>query len=701
MGHRPAPGAPRLPWLTGIFLEPAIALLLGGAAGAVAGAVLAEVVVATALHPVVPLELGQPAVLVAAGLTLLGSVVALVAASLRSARTPLPALLRETAEPRRLSRAGVAAQSGLVIVTLLAAYTAATNSRISGPQVALLVPGLLAALFGLAAVRAAVGGARLVSARPPRSLAGVLVGRRLARAPSELYTVIVIVVGVALAGYCMQLALVAVRLEDARAAATVGSATVLRVTVPRDLPLQRAVERADPSGRSALAAEELSPASASGTGRVVALDTTRLRAVTGDDGVDLPPSLLAALRPRVGPSMVLRGTSLRIVLDDARITSFGDQTALVGLSMVVQDDAGWHTVSLGPVRSGAIEAPIPCPSGCRVVWIGTHGLMKAATPYQADMTITSISTDQQSAAALAPWLDPTRWRNRIGEQTNPERPARATVAAANGLFVDFADDQGSDFTTISTFDAPEPLPVIVGSDTGPQPYPGLASTALGTGLDELPRVLHVVGAVDVLPRLLHVGALADLEMMNRVDDPGASKAVDEVWLAPGPHPAVLASLRRQGVTVQHVEHADSVAGTYRREPVPLAAALTGAIALTVVLLAVLTLVATRVIDADARRREWRSALAAGVDERRLRRLLTLSVLVPNAVGVLLGAAAGTIAFLLTASRLPLLTGAGPVPAPDFAPPLLPVAAAALGVVVLIAAVAMLSARREVRRLDGR
>ena len=191
----------------------------------------------------------------AAALAAIGSFVALVAASIRSARLPLPALLRETTEPRTLSRTALILQSGIVLLTIAVLWTLATAPVVNGLQISLLAPVLVALLAGILGLRITVAVFRATSARAPRSLASAVIGRRLARAPSTLNGAVMVGVGIALAAYVLQLASVGARLEERRADAALGASTVLQVAPRPGVDLISAVRAADPGGRTAMAVE--------------------------------------------------------------------------------------------------------------------------------------------------------------------------------------------------------------------------------------------------------------------------------------------------------------------------------------------------------------------------------------------------------------------------------------------------------------
>ncbi|BDZ47885.1 hypothetical protein GCM10025867_01260 [Frondihabitans sucicola] len=93
-------GLDRRTWLESIFVEPGIALIAGSLAGFGVGIAAAAGAASWALGPSALIQPVQPLVFAAAALALFGSLVALVAASVRSARLPLASLLRETTEPR-------------------------------------------------------------------------------------------------------------------------------------------------------------------------------------------------------------------------------------------------------------------------------------------------------------------------------------------------------------------------------------------------------------------------------------------------------------------------------------------------------------------------------------------------------------------------------------------------------------------------
>jgi hypothetical protein len=694
-------GLPRGRWLASVFVEPAVAVIAGCAVGAVVGVAAAQLAAGAVMGPAATVEPFQPLVIGAAVLSVVGSLVALVAASVRSARLPLSVLLRETAEPRTISRVALIGQTAIVLLALVVVCSLVSQTSITGPQVTLLAPAVVAVLIGIVALRLAIALIRRVTRKAPRSLTGLLVGRRLGRAPSALYVAVMVTMGLAVVTYSAQTAVVADRLQDDRAAAYLGASQAVTVSVPSDVDFLQAVRRADPSGTQAMAVELLP--SRGDAPSLVALDASRLTAVSSWEpawsGLGAA-KLRAELAPPAGASMTVTGTQISIEL--ARVSDVGDAPPdATGpfLTMVVQNATGWHTVSFGAPHDGTLVSPphaVPCADGCRVVWLGERRDGSDASSFATAMTITGFSTDAQPASRLSPWLDADRWRNRIGEGSDSVLTPGAVIRSRpDGLGVLFTGGQG-DTASMAPKDAPEPLPAIVGPSTQLTRYPGIPHAFVGTGLDQSRLLLQEVQRARILPRMLGDGALVDLAVANRVADPAQSAASDEVWLAPGAHPEVMAALARDHIRVTGRTTLGSVEARFASEASPRSARLGLAVGAGALLLSLLGVIAIRMVGAAGRRRDWDSLRTAGVPRRLLRRVAAVETLVPIGLAAVLGVGAGVVAFVLTVPHLPLTRGDGAVPPPDYALAPLPLAATVAGVLLLIAVIAEVGARLELR-----
>lgn len=698
-------GLPARRRLVTVLAEPIIATVVGAAVGSVVGFALATACAPLLLGADAPaVEPFREPVLAALAASLLGSLVALVVASARAARVPLVDLLRRVTEPRTLSRTGAVVQAVAVIAAVVGIAAVVTQPRISGPGVALLAPTLVAVLLAVVALRVGVAVVRRRAVRPARSLTELLVVRRIARTPSVLTTAVVVVMGVALAVSSSQTAVLAVRLADDRAAAVLGAATVLDVEVGEGRSFVGSVRDADPGGRSAMAVETTT--SGSGVGRLVALDSTRLAAVSAWDpawgGRDVA-ALERSLRPSGHSPLRITGEQLSITLADvgapdgtaAQTLQTADRED-VDLVAVVQAADGWHHVDLGGVRAGTLTSPagaVPCSAGCRLVWLGLETHDSESTPYGLGATVTAIDVDGRAVSSS--WLEPDRWRDRIGENSLPSGGPSATIGAhADGLRVSWLDPTGQGSPSIAPWDSPEPLPAVVGKGTALQPFAGVRDGALGIGLNGESLVLRVVGRAPALPRVLGDGALVDLSTAGRVTDPRGGGSTHEVWVAPGATARVTAALRTHGITVTgHRTLTDAETRAERAAPVlgalvglPVAGA---ALALTLVVVA-----GVGVIGARTRREDARVLRTAGFGRRALRRSLLLETFLPAAAATVVGAMAGTAATLLTAARLPLRAQALPPMGVPVGPVTVLVVTAA--VLVVAFAVSVLVARSGAR-----
>jgi putative ABC transport system permease protein len=544
--------------------------------------------------------------------------------------------------------------------------------------------------------------------------------RRLGRTPSALTAAVLVCLGVAVTGWASQVAVTADRLQVDRARASVAASSVLAVGVRDDVAFVDAVRAADPDGDRAMAVDVLRRGQ--GVGRIVAVDTSRLGAVSAWSAAwssaGSPERLAELLAPPVDDSFVLTGSS--VSLDVADVTTIAPQgltlegfptdLADVSLRMVVQAADGWHTVDLGAPRDGtltSVPGRFPCEAGCRVVWLGLTSSRATAPTFGVALSVTGISTDQVSAAGTADWVAPDRWRDRVGEGVDPTRPATTTISDAGrngggaGLALSFLDQQGGNTASIATHDAPEPLPVVVADGTQTTPFAGVEGGLVGVAPDLTSRVLAQVGQARILPRLGGEGILVDLPLLDRVSDPGASEAEHEVWLAPmstAEEARVVSALSDQGVEVVGTRTLQEVTDGYRHASPTRASSLALVVGAAALLLTLAATVAARVVSAPSRRGDRAALESAGVPRRRLRRAAALEVFLPPAVGTVLGGAAGLVAYLLTVSRLPLVVGSGRVPPPDLVPSWGPLVLLVVGTLALLAGVAGVAARVE---LGGR
>jgi putative ABC transport system permease protein len=221
----------------------------------------------------------------------------------------------------------------------------------------------------------------------------------------------------------------------------------------------------------------------------------------------------------------------------------------------------------------------------------------------------------------------------------------------------------------------------------------------GTGLDDQRQVLNVVGSASVLPRVLDNGVLVDLADMTASSDPTQSKASDEVWLTPGPHPDIEHALTAAGVTILGRDTLTMERTTLADAGPSRAVLVNFALAALSILLMLTVLAATQVIDAARRRQLWTVADLSGVRRRRMTWLVVAEIAAPAIAGVCLGVASGLLAIWLAGDRLPLFAEGTVAPPLDTAVAwelALVIAAVALAGVVLAAAISATAEARAAR-----
>ncbi len=397
-------GVPRRRWLASVYTEPLVALLLGLPLGFAAGIGAARLGVGWALRPGTPVEPWHLPVVASAVAATVIAIAALVVVSLRSLRQPLAELVQQQAETRRLGVVGAVVHAGVVLLAAASVYQLLSGGLLGaqGGQLGLLAPGLLALAVAMLAVRLAVLVVARITTRPPRSLASLVVGRHAARSPSTLNPAMIIAVGVALTVFATQVLALSVRNQELRADAATGADTVLTVSVPRDTDLLTAVRGADPSGRFAMAVQESAVGEFSGAARLIAVDSTRLEAVSAWSpawaGV---ADVASALRGPVTPAVELRGSRIEVDLTDVRAEALAlpdptapnavDPSPPPELVVTVATGGAWRTVSLGQLEraSGAagqaatdqrLTADLPCAAGLPAGGDRSPGAHQPAVP---------------------------------------------------------------------------------------------------------------------------------------------------------------------------------------------------------------------------------------------------------------------------------------------------------------------------------
>jgi len=515
---------------------------------------------------------------------------------------------------------------------------------------------------------------------------------------------------VALAVFDVDAVAVGARARTERAAQQVGAATVLPVPGATARQVLTAVDRADPGGRSAMAVSELADAGAAGTGRVVAVDTTRLAAVAswGPRWSPMPVGELARrLRPAVAPSVTLRGQQLRVAVDVRTVHAQtvpvpGGTPFSVAVSARVDTASSWVDLPLGHLHPGSMvfSAGLPgCSTGCRLVGFGLKEPAGQAVAYRAVFTVTALTVDGRPPAGGAGLGVPGRWQQvLVGLPPAGADPLAQASADPAGLAVTVTSPAGSFTPSFGPADTPLLLPAVP-ADTvpaDPYPFPGPARAVRGLGLDRADQLLTAVAGATVLPRAGRDGVLVDLATADRLADPAGRDAVNEIWLTPGAHHALLRALTAAGLHLGPPQTITAAHGVLDQQPTAQALRLYALASGVALLLAAATVVLTSYLTGRRRGYEIAALRSVGVPARTLIAAGTIEQATVLAAGLILGAAGGLLAARIALPSVPVFADPDAGPVVTYTTAWTPVLALLAAVTAALAVLAVTVSRRLVR-----
>jgi putative ABC transport system permease protein len=536
---------------------------------------------------------------------------------------------------------------------------------------ALIAPALLGAAVAVVGVRALL----LITRRAVRKTAGTrfvagsLALRQVLRRPSALRQVLLMTVACSLICFAVETWSVAGTNRVVRADFREGAPRVLQVDTGPDVNLVNAVRAADPSGRYAMAVEELqSPGE-----NLMAVDARRLSKVAF-----WPPGVSRAgvqtiarwLEGHLAPPLLLTGRAVQMT-----VALTGAVEPPPDLQFNLLDNGNNAGVAdFGDLQSGVHQyfAPLPasCGDGCRVesltpYWSPQSGGAQAAT---YALTVSAIEVLSHGAwQSIAPLVyHPDYWQ--------PGASGAEVSTAPVGIQFGFDDEAGQD---IAPSVVPAALPATLPGVATRASQPSDSTTASVLDFDGTPLTIHTAFVVTSLPSLGANGYLIDLSTALRAENNPLPNDTKYVWLARQTPLKVVRDLRRQGITIVSQSTPAAALRSSDHQGVALAyqfflftAAAAAALAIGAALLTVFL---------DARRRGYELAMlrVAAVDIRTLRRALVLeqlSVLLP---GLLLGVAAGLVASGLALTSIPEFVSSSGGPPLQLGLPVWPVAAVAL------------------------
>lgn len=641
-----------------------------------------------------------------------GGVVAVVAGASGIVRRPLTEELNSVPS-KTPTPAAAALDTGVVaaaVAGLLELLSAGVlNGQTTNPLAA-LAPGLIAAAMAVIGVRALPFAAAIAVHRTRNSshLALFLAVRQVLRRPAILRQITVLTLGVSLCVFAVSGWASAGANRAIRAEFALGAARVLTVSVPSGVSLIAAVDRADPSGRYAMAAM----VSKAPGGSLLAVQAARLPSIgywaPGISRAKLT-ALVHWLRPRLPPPLTLSGSQARIT-----ITMTGSPSPPPDLVLNMLDNGGDpEVVDFGYLRDGThtytTTVPSVCSGGCRVVQIVPYWTSQqvfatgpgAASPppqraiYQLALSrLETAGPSRRFAPVAAQFANDGYW---TGSGTGIAVHASGAGRSATLLLAitDSIDQPAS--PSVAPAVLPAVLPGIATSATSVQdPAAAPVLDFDGTGL-----TLNLRYRVRALPQLGGTGFLMNLTTAVRAETGPATDTQDQVWLSASAPPSMARSLTEQGLRVLSaavpataIRQMDAGGEALAFLFFIVAASATAVLSLAAVLL-------TLFMSSRRRTNELAVLRAVGLGDRTLLWTLLLEQLLVLLPGLLLGLFAGWAGAVLALPSVPVFsTTAGAPPVQVIIDPL-PIAVALTGLLIAIGVTVAMTGTALLRRASWR
>jgi hypothetical protein len=722
--------------LAATVAEPAALCLLGWPAGLLGAWLVVWLVSGSVLpaHPPVALDLTA---LAASLLGVLAVVLVVLVSSRRLLRARLDLQGDVAVRASAGSRWALAGDVALITLGAGALVELGTTGVLSGGShidpAAAVAPGALAVAVAAVAARGIGWLARGFERtnRDRGSIAGFLATRYVSRSPAVVRQSRVLVAALALACFSASAWTTAGGHRRQVASFELGTAgSVLGVQPAAGLDPIAAVDRADPTGRWAMAAAVVSTSSSS----LLAVDTSRFARIGAWTAAVSKTSLRAidaALHPKLAPPVTLRGGSIRLRVD--AVTGGGDDD----LNLWVYDPlyAASNVVDLGQLQPGSHDyvgdISGSCLTICRVVGVapvpsgGTRtNVQDFISPPAVQLTVSEVatapaapgsvggpkSTGRQGSAGPAPtpaggWqaaafdLAAGGWRSGAAGVTVDDRGSELVIRASP----DALSSEGSGVSPLTPplavpDDTPLFLPAVPTTENAQiNETGGILTTVAAQALDGETLDLRPRAEALVLPQLGDNGVLVDLGLLRlRQLAPAITSTTYQVWLAPGAPATLTGRLEAAGLKVVSDQTESSIVQVLDRSGPALAGGFLLFGALTALALAAAGTLAS--VSAAARERAADLVMleAAGVPRRTLRRALMAEHVV-LVVAALAGTASGALATVLALPSLPEMAGAPFAPPLAFPLPLGTTAEVTAAVVVAIIAGAVIADLLTLRR----
>ncbi len=676
--------------------EPALLTLIALPAGLIVA--YAGMAIAQRLALPNSVVLLQPLPVLAGMAAFAGGLIAAVVGVRRTISSRLSDELRAV-EPKASGAARAAMDGAALALAVAGIVELLAAGVLNGSQpnpLAAFAPGLVAVAVAIVGVRGLPILASVVvnRTRNSRWMATGLAVRQVVRRPASLLQVTLLAVATGLACFAVTGWAAAGVNRTTRADFVLGAARVLTVQVPAGLNLEHAVERADPSGRHAMAAM----LSKTPSENLLAVQVSRLAHVAywpKDVSRTSLPTLVRWLAPHLQPELVLTGAEVR-----ATITETGNPDPPPDLVFNVVDSGGNPGVAdFGFLKSGThtytANLPATCTGGCHAVDLEPIWTASSTGPQQVQYSL-AISSLQVRTAGTGSWHgvtsrldDPAYWVSN-----GPGITATAVGASGRRALLLSVNDQAGQASSPAVIPAalPSTLHGVVTQANGVSD-PAAASIE---NFDGSSLTLDVPYQVAALPQLGYEGFLIDLQTALRAESAPPSQTVDQVWLNANAPSSVEASLLAQGIRVTGVQTPATDIQSMNRGGLALAYLFflfaAGAAAVLATGAAVFSIFMT------SRRRAFELAVlrAIGLSQRTLLRSLLGEQLLVLGPGVVLGIAAGLLGALMALPSVPEFTSLAGGPPVELVFPVLPIVGLVVALVVLLAVAAAFASAATLR-----
>ena len=548
-----------------------------------------------------------------------------------------------------------------VALALAGLIALATHGSLDGTHanpLAALAPGLLALGAGVIGLRLMAALVRLLvrASHESRHVAWFLALRRLARRPEVLRRLFPLAAATGIVLFAVGTFVLATENRNRAAGFETGADRIVNVTPPPGLDLVQAVRQADPSGHEAMAvALDSSP-----DGELLAVDSQRFAAVASWP-VGVSSTSVTALARRLYPPLsapvTFHGERLRATI------AVPPGTPSLDLDVTVFDeqyDNTWVVIfrSIRPgVHTYTTSLDFECLDRCRLASL-SPGWYNANTNTSIGATfeVRSLSVGPADGhwqpvdfgqTAKSSWISETAG---VTVSSDPGGVPGLEISSSGLPLVSGAAQVAPD-------DVPPVIPAVVtGALRRIDPPSGADGIFPYEGLDGSPLNFSAVSTVPALPAVGSDAALVDLTLLERAEIAPAIWTNDEVWLAPGASPSILASLRRDGVAIGSTVYAGTNLSDLNHAGLALAYDLALIVTPIAALLAIGAIVFALAAEGRRRRHEITSLATVGVTRREIRRAFLAESVTVLFGALVVGGAIGFAADALTLSSLPESNG---------------------------------------------